>query len=105
MRARAFLHPLDYLRTPPTIQEDLENRRPHLDFKSPSNFVLDFPSPWSPGACSSVLSVSGLVNDESCKDDVEDEFAPVLEDTWKEKRYEVVRYAQKIFTYLMNRDF
>ena len=33
------------------------------------------------GACSSLRSLSGLVDDGSCNDGVEDELVPVLEDT------------------------
>ena len=45
VRARAFLCPPDYLRTPPTIQEDLANGRPNLDCHSSFHFDLVFFAP------------------------------------------------------------
>ena len=46
------------------------------------------------------------MNDESCKDDVEDELVPVLDDTWNDKRHEIFRCAQKYSSpFLINRGF
>ena len=94
MRAKAFLCPLDYLRTTPTILEGRANGRPRLDcypfffcFELLLNRFI---------AGSSHPSDAGLedVLDESCGSDVEDELVPELDDNpWNEQRYEIVRFA------------
>ena len=43
-------------------------------------FYFCFSGPQFPLACSSLRSVSGLVDDVSCNDDVEDELVPELDD-------------------------
>ena len=42
VRKQAILCPLDYLRTPPAIQEDLANGRPHLDCHPSFSFSFGF---------------------------------------------------------------
>ena len=83
MRVQVLLCPLDYLRTPPTIQEDLANRRPNLDCHSSFCFgsgSLESGPLQFPGTNSSLRSWAGLVEDKSCNVDVEDELLPALAD-------------------------
>ena len=53
-----------------------ESRLPFFFF-----FCFWFSGPQFPNACSSLRSVSGIVDDELCNDDVEDDRVPLLEDT------------------------
>ena len=77
-----ILCPLDYLWTPPTIQEGLAQGRPHLDCH-PSFYFCFLVSEGDPhhlrGASSSLPSWAGLV-DKSCGVDVDDDLLPELVD-------------------------
>ena len=78
----------------PTNQEDLANG--HTNLHCHSSFFLCF-GPQFLGACASLRSVVGHVDDEFCNDDLEDEFVP----PWNDRMYEMVSFAIKISTHFV----
>ena len=79
----AHLCPLDYVRTPPTFQDDLANGRPNLDYHSSFYFCFGFLRVIHTTLVGLVPHFPlelDLLKTKSCDVDVDDELLPELVD-------------------------